>query len=742
MKIVVQGKRENVRKFIEDLKMKKPPLARIYDMQVEYRNHAKIFKEFKILKSSQEAESQGSVIPPDVAICDECLNELRNPKDRRFDYFFITCTNCGPRYTTILEVPYDRPNTTMVDFPMCGDCEKEYSDPLDRRFHAQTIACHSCGPKVFLSDGKNELNYNDPIREAGKLIEEGHIVAIKGNGGFHIATSTIKSDPIVRLREKKYRGNKPFAIMAKDLESALSFAEVTDHEKQLLTSYIRPIVLLKKSSEYYLSDLIAPSLDRIGTMLPYTGLHVMLFDKVDEPAFVMTSANPPNEPIVIDNQEAVKKLGKFVDFFLFHNRSIAQRADDSVVRMHGHNRSIIRRSRGFTPEPVKLKTPSKHCILGVGAELNVVSCVIVKDKAFLSQHVGDVEKYESLEFLRNATEHLIRLTNANVGAVACDMHPFFHTTKLAYELAEQFNCRLIPVQHHHSHIASLMGEYGIDGMIGIACDGYGYGLDGSAWGGEILYCSESEFRRVGNLMPQPMLGGDLATKYPLRMVAGILSDISGIDEWLYARKERFPHGKMEVDIILKQMEDDDMTYTTSCGRILDAVSAILGICYTRTYEGEPAMKLESVANEGKDVLDLKPRIRENMIDTKFMLKEIFENQGNYSVKDLAYSAQSYLARALAMLAFRKAKQLDVDVVGFSGGVAYNELFTSIIKEIIEKEGLKCVVHDRVPPGDGGISFGQTVVANFALNNNMLIRDIEKVNQSRNTVTCVRMNYRM
>ena len=746
VKIIIQGGRDKVKKFIRDLKEKKPPLSRIYDLKVEHKDVSNTFTKFEIYKSSQESESQGSIIPADAAICDDCLSELRNPSDRRFDYFFITCTNCGPRYTSILDVPYDRSTTTMYEFPMCSRCEKEYSNPLDRRFHAQTIACHDCGPKVFLSDGKKEIKFRDPIREAGKLIEEGNIVALKGNGGFHIASSTLKSKPIIRLRSKKYRGNKPFSIMSKDLESVQSFAKVTDYEKDLLTSYIRPIVLLSKNNKYNLSDLVSPGLDSIGTMLPYTGMHAMLFDKVTEPAFVMTSANPPNEPIVIDNKEAQRKLGEFVDYFLFHDRKIAQRADDSVIRLHKDKQSIIRRSRGFAPEPInfkcscKIKNPSETCILGLGAELNLTSCVVVKDKAFLSQHIGDIEKYETLEFLRDATEHLIRLTNANIGAVACDMHPHFNTTKLAYEFAHKLGVPIIQVQHHHAHIASLMGEYGIDEMVGIACDGYGYGLDGSAWGGEVMYCSEGEFKRLGNLMPQPMIGGDLATKYPLRMVAGILSDLNRINDWLYDRKEYFPHGKKEVDVVFDLAHQRNVMYTTSCGRVLDAISALLDICYLRTYEGEPAMKLESLASHGNDVLSLEPHIVNNIIDTKYLLKILFENIGNYSVKDLAFSAHLYLGKSLAHLAITQARQKAVNTIGFSGGVAHNELITNTIRESVEEAGFTFLVHNQIPPGDGGISFGQTVVSSLALNNHGFIQDIQRVNQNNKLVTNVKINY--
>lgn len=713
VEIVVEGKKNNVRQFLKDLRDKKPPLARIYDLTTNYSEDEGNFEKFTIVKSSEEVELSGSVIPPDVSICNECLEELRDPKNQRYDYFFITCTNCGPRYTIIRKLPYDRLNTTMQDFQMCDFCSGEYKDPLNRRFHAQTVACPKCGPKAYLATNVGEsIECEDPIREAGRLLEEGYIVAIKGNGGFHVATATTRSEPIARLRKVKHRTQKPFAIMAPNLETVKSFAEVSPREAELLTSYLKPIVLLKKRDGYYLSELISPGLNNVGVMLPYTGLHAMLFDKVKEPAFVMTSANPPNEPIVTENAEAIKKLGSVVDFFLFHNRTIAHRCDDSVVRFHGEDPSIIRRSRGYAPEPIHLKLLANKCALGVGAELNVTSCLLLHNKAFVSQHIGDVENLETLLFLKNSIEHLTKLTNSKVEVIACDLHPKFTTTKLAQDLGKKLECPVVQVQHNHAHIASLMGEWNINEMVGIACDGFGYGSDGTAWGGEILYCNQEGFQRLGHLEEQTMVGGDLATLHPLRMVAGILHGEAEVEEWLLSNSDRFPHGKREVEVIFKQLENGLAPKTTSCGRLLDAVSAILGICYERTYEGEPAMKLESVALKGKDMLNLTPRLKGNIIDTTFLVHEIFNQRGKYPVADLACSAQSYLARGLAQLAVEEAERLNVNHIGFSGGVAYNEHITATIRRIVEGNGFKFFVHNRLPPGDGGISFGQAVVAGF------------------------------
>jgi hydrogenase maturation protein HypF len=716
VEILLEGKEQAIQEFLKDLKDRKPPLAQIHQLIISRLQGKNEYSEFVIKKSSNEAELSGSVIPPDIAICDDCLRELRDPKDPRFDYFFITCTNCGPRFTIIERLPYDRENTTMRTFPMCGFCLKEYEDPLNRRFHAQTVACPRCGPRVYLTDHKGKvLTEKDPIREAGRLLSEGNILAVKGYGGFHVAVSTTKSEPLNRLREVKHRSQKPFAVMARNLEATKTFAEVNESQAELMASYTRPIVLLNKRREYYLSDSVAPELHNIGVMLPYTGLHYMLFDEVEDAAFVMTSANPPNQPIAADNDEALKTLNGIVDFFLFHDRQIAQRCDDSVVRTHGSGTVFIRRSRGYAPAPIKLKRKAKTCVLGLGGELNNTSCILNGDKVFISQHIGDVDNVETRAFLDNATKHLIRLTNSKIETVACDLHPKFATTNLAQQWAEENNWQAIKVQHHYAHIAALMVEHNVGEMVGICCDGYGYGLDGEAWGGEILLCTDEAFgfKRLAHLERQPMLGGDLAAYYPLRMVAGMLQGRVELESWLLKNKQHFPHGEEEVQMILHQLErKENGVGTTSCGRVLDAVSAVLGICYERTYEGEPSMKLESIAVKGKDALKLKPIIRGSTLNTAQMLQDIFENRDKHSKASLAYSAHMYLARGLAELAIEKSLENDVKTIGFSGGVACNEILTSNIGRTVKASGLQFLVHRDVPPGDGGLSFGQAVASGF------------------------------
>ncbi|MGC8850191.1 MAG: carbamoyltransferase HypF, partial [Candidatus Bathyarchaeia archaeon] len=567
VEIFLKGDENSIGSFLEDLRGKAPPASDIHKVEVypwsgieDVENNS-----FTILESCPEASASGSIIPADISICPECESELRDPKDRRFKYFFITCTNCGPRFTITESTPYDRENTTMRLFPPCRECLEEYGDPLDRRFHAQTIACPKCGPSVRLIeiDGR-PLGCDNPIEEAGKLISEGYIVAVKGNGGFHLASSTLMDEPLERLRSVKERRQKPFALMARNLEAIKTFAEVSALEERILLSPAHPIILLHKRSDCYLSDLISPSLDTIGVMLPYTGLHILLFDQVDDPAFVMTSANKADEPIIKDDEVAVKALRGIVDYFLIHNRLIAHRCDDSVVKVVNGQVSYIRRSRGYAPKPIMVKSSDGEPTVALGAELNVTSCILFDGKAFLSQHIGDVETPETLRFLDEATRHLMRLVRCKPERIACDLHPRFNTTRLAEKLSEEFKIPLYKVQHHHAHAAKLLAEHGLDEIVCIVCDGFGYGLDGKAWGGEIIYSNGPEFRRLAHLEEHPMIGGDLAVLHPLRMTTAILYDTPGFQDWLYGRAGNLPHGVAEAELILRDAERKRGFPTSSC----------------------------------------------------------------------------------------------------------------------------------------------------------------------------------
>jgi len=713
VEIQVEGDKSQIDNFVESMKNTHPPLAKLDSLHVEYVENANQFSDFKILGSSAERTKSGSVVPPDIAICDDCLQELRSADNRRRKYFFITCTNCGPRFTTITSLPYDRPNTTMRQFPMCSDCHLEYTNPLDRRFHAQTIACQTCGPRVrLLDDHGKAIESADTILLAGKLLAEGRILAIKGNGGFHLSASAINDEPVQRLRRNKERRRKPFAIMARDLAAIMEFAEINDHEQEILRSYIRPIVLLHKRNPFSLSTQISPELNTVGVMLPYSGLHYLIFDNASLSALVMTSANAPSQPIITDNNDAVNKLAGTVDYFLVHDRDIAQRADDSVLRFLDQTPVLIRRSRGYAPAPVSLPKPIPIRAIGLGAELNVTACMILGSHAFLTQHIGDTETIETSRFLEDAIGHLSHLIGFTPDVVACDLHPKFTTTKIASVLSEKFGVPLRRIQHHHAHVGSLMAEHGVNEIVGIVCDGFGLGTDGRAWGGEILCCHEKEFTRAAHLEQQPMVGGDLATRFPARMVAGILRNDPAIVRWLEAHASQFPHGRDEVQAIFQQLENGEYIWTSSCGRVLDAVAAILGLSFERSYEGEPAMRLEATAYGGHDQLELDPQLDLPTIGTTKLVQSIYDRIHQYSLTDLAYSAESYLAHGLAKAAIRVAEESGVKTIGFSGGVALNEHIAISIRKFISRAGFNFVSNISVPPSDGGISLGQAYLASF------------------------------
>jgi hydrogenase maturation protein HypF len=616
-------------------------------------------------------------------------------------------------------MPYDRNGLSISNFPLCDECIVEYNNPVDRRFHGETICCKNCGPKYYIIDKEGTNIYTaNPFLLASKLIADGSIVAVKGIGGFHIATSAFDDKSISKLRLIKNRKNKPFAVMAKDIDTIKSFANLNFKEEQLLKSYIKPIVLLTKENNYYLSPLIAPNLHNIGVMLPYSGLHNLILDNKDNSVIVITSANSKNQPIITVNSEAVKKLNNSVDYFLLHNLDIISKSEDSVVKYVNDKMLLLRRSRGYVPNPIYLNKKSQSCILALGSELNLVFSIVIENKCYISNYIGDIINIENYIHLQNSLKHFFCFLNQKPKIVVCDLHPTLNTTRLAYNMKNSEDIVVKQQQHHHSHILSLMAEHSIDEVIGIVCDGTGYGDDGSMWGGEIITSNGYKYERSGHLMEQPMPGGDMATYYPLRMVLGILyNKVDHLEDFIYKNLQYFPKGVKEVkilfdEIIMNNNKKFKTTMTTSTGRILDAVSSLLGICYERTYEGEPALKLESAALNGHDVLYLSPIISHNILDTTVLLKNIFENRKRFSKKDLAYSAHMYLANGLAEIAIDKALASGIKKIGFSGGVAYNSIITKTLSEIISKTGIEFLTHNTIPPGDSGISIGQAYSALF------------------------------
>ncbi len=726
VEIVIEGQKEEINNFVKNLKENKPPISKITSLEIEWLDHnvSVEFDDFKILESSENF-SGSSVIPPDIAICDNCLKEVFTSLNRRFSYPFTACADCGPRFTVISSIPYDRVRTSMDDFPLCEDCTVEYKDPKDRRYHAEATCCPLCGPEVFLY-GENRIENENPVENAAQLIDEGNILAVKGIGGTHLVVKTTKDDPVEKLRKRLGRYNQPFACMSPDLETIKSFAEVSDLEKKTLQSRRRPIVVLNKNDDYGLSPSVSPVLHNLGVMLPYSGLHHLLFTYTKEPAYIMTSANMPGEPMLIENREIISKLHGVADYYLLHNRKIVNRCDDSVVRFRGNEMAFIRRSRGYVPEPYDFSGIADNLnVLALGPEIDVTFSLLKEGKCYVSQHIGDTTKYETFRYLQKAVNHMMQITKTgSVDLVACDLHPMFFTTKLAEDMSESFGSDILRVQHHHAHAAALCVDNNIDELICITADGVGYGDDGTAWGGEILVSQGSSYERLASLMPQSMAGGDLTTKYPVRMVMSMLYSHIDTDELVKLMKadysDYFKHGDREVDLVAKQLQKGFNTnITTSTGRILDAISAALRICGKRTYEGECAMKLESAAYYGENVLEIPFEIESNLKNgmeflntSKILISAMEMKQNGDKIENIARAAQKAVALGLAEMAVNAAEKTGINVVGGSGGVFYNEAISIAVRDAVESAGYKFVQHKNTCAGDGSVSIGQAAVASW------------------------------
>jgi hydrogenase maturation protein HypF len=667
-----------------------PPLAKISHSTVKKIRGKKQFNDFSILTSTiSPGETE---LPADSYLCPDCVQELKDKKNRRYHYYFITCTNCGPRFTMIEDYPYDRPFTSMHQFKMCPQCKSEYIDPLNRRYHAQTIACKDCGPKLRLLQETQDISGEsdiETIEKATNLITSGEIVSIKGVGGFH-TTSLCDDENVLKIRKLFHRPHKPYAILAKDVQMVQSFAYISQKEIELLESPQRPIVVLKKKKKHTFQ--VASELDTIGVMLPYTALHYLLFEYLNEP-LVMTSSNSPGDPI-----STTEKIGKY---FLTHERQIVNRCDDSVLKVIQNTPFFLRRSRGYTPLPVLLPIRCQDTV-AVGAELNNVICTTKKNKCYLSQYIGDTSQYETYNFLKETAISFIRLTRLKPRIIACDLHPSYNSTIFAQELAKKYHAKLKQIQHHKAHIASVAAEYDLTDYIGIAMDGLGYGEDGGLWGGEVFSVRNStRFIRVGHLEEQPQLGGDSAAIYPKKMLFGILSKL--LDEKELLKLHIFNKEESRVYLTMLQ-KNSNIPRTTGAGRILDAVSALLGFCEERTYDGRPAMILESRATTP---LELEPIFSKKNGRTILMTTPLFDFllRNKERKEKLAATAQMYLANGLYMIAEKAVKRKKIPFV-FSGGVAYNRMISRFMLQH------HVLVNREVPPGDGGICYGQAYLANM------------------------------
>ncbi|MFQ3293558.1 MAG: hydrogenase maturation protein HypF [Natrialbaceae archaeon] len=719
VEIVLEGTDADVEDFLTELREDPPPLSRVDSVEVE-RSEPEGEEAFEIVRSAEASGGSGT-IPPDTGMCDNCLADMRDPDSRYHDYWATACVDCGPRYTVIRGLPYDRPRTSMDEFPMCADCREEYENPADRRYHAQTIACPQCGPSLSLvdSDGDALAEGSDDaaIEAAAERLQAGEQVAIKGIGGSHLACDATDPEAVQTLRERTGRPTKPFALMAPDLETIESFAAVSENERETLETVRRPIVLLEQSGDGRTADwldAISPDLHTVGVMFPYSGLHHRLFDHVDGP-LVMTSANMPGRPMATTRDAILTRLGDVIDAALVHDREIVARCDDSVVRFSGGDRRFIRRSRGWVPEELPLPggEPDRP-VLAVGAEFDTTVAVTQEDMVVPSQFVGDVDNPSTVAFLRETIDHLTDLTGVQPRTVACDMHPEFLTTEVAEDYAGDGVIGPMRVQHHHAHATSLLAEHGRDRAIVITADGTGYGPDGSIWGGEVLDAWLEGYDRVGGLDTFHLPGGRSAVEKPPRILASLLQNEDRIDDLLV---ERGAVDSADAATTVRQQLDQEVNApeTTSAGRTLDAVSALLDVCTERGYEGEPAMRLEAVAAEGTPLdYDVPFATREGarVVDVQMLVRDAdrMAHEDDYAIEDVAATVQTALARGLAELAIEAAENKGIEAVGFSGGVAYNDAITRSIGEAVEAADLEFIAHDRVPPGDGGIAYGQAVIA--------------------------------
>jgi hydrogenase maturation protein HypF len=713
VQIDVEGEDHVIERFMDDLRAHPPPLALVES--VERRDHAELlhYSDFCIVESATAYETFVP-IAPDIATCQDCLNELFDPTDRRYRYPFINCTNCGPRFTIVQDVPYDRDHTTMRTFSMCVACESEYGDPTNRRFHAQPNACPACGPQVTLVDAAGRLlkaSEHDALRAVWQRLEQGEMVAIEGMGGFHLACDASQAEAVQTLRQRKYRAFKPFALMASGLAMVRAYCHVSEAEAALLRSPQRPIVLLRQRSACRLPEVIAPNQNYLGFMLPYTPLHHLLLRGSPTP-LVMTSANRSDEPIAYQPDEALERLRGIADCFLIHNRDIYIRCDDTVTQVVRGRAYPVRRSRGYVPYPILLPFASKTEILACGAELKNTFCLLHQHYAFVSHHIGDLENVETLKSFTKGIQHFQNLFHLQPEVVAYDLHPEYLSTKYALSLDQM--AAKVGVQHHHAHVASCMADNRLDGdVIGVAMDGLGYGTDGHLWGSEILLARLVDFERVCHLAYVPMPGGVKSIQEPWRMGAAYLQQAFG-DGFLDLDIPFVKRLNTKVWRVLQHMirQGINSPLTSGMGRLFDAVSSILGLGDTAHYEGQAAIALEMIADATcQDSYRFELETRGGLIRTEPVLAHIVQDlQAKLPVPLIAAKFHHAVADVIARVATCIKGAGGPKRVVLSGGVFQNRLLLEWTWQRLEANGFVVYVHHRVPTNDGGLSLGQAVVA--------------------------------
>ncbi len=712
VEIEINGAEDDIFTFLANFRSELPPLARI-DQLVVTEQEFKPSLTFEIIQSSIDTKSK-IIITPDVAICPDCQREMSDPNNRRYRYPFINCTNCGPRFSIIKNMPYDRQNTTMSTFQLCSECQAEYNDPFNRRFHAQPIACPKCGPNVwFEKDGKKCCVDESAIQISRQLLMDGKILAIKGLGGFHLACDATNCDAVEQLRKRKKRSDKPFALMVFDMQTAEKHCRLSRVEAEYLISPQHPILILDRLSHSNICELVAPNQTTVGIMLPYTPLHLLLMEPSDgfPEILVMTSGNLSEEPIAYRDDEALERLGGMADGFLLHNRPIYMRMDDSVIRVVDDHPFHLRRSRGFSPAPFMLPT-SKRSILAVGAELKNTFCLSDQDNKIVSHHIGDLENFETYKAFEEGIAHFERLYKITPEILACDLHPDYLSTRYSVERAENENIPLIQIQHHHAHLASCLAdnEWRRDEpVIGLCFDGTGLGTDSAIWGGEIIIGGYKEYQRFAHLQYFPLPGGDTCIHKPARTGLALLWS-SGL-QWDTAQYPLNFHNPDELSAILWQMENRiNSPLTSSMGRLFDGVASLLGICQVATYEGQAAIELETIANPDEtDFYDFP--FQNGLLLYPSLISALIKDLKSGNSKS-NISARFHNSIAIACLEICKSIKMKfgINTVAFSGGVWQNSFLTRKTMNYLQASDFSVLVHQKVPANDGGISLGQVMVA--------------------------------
>jgi len=715
--IEIQGEYNKVAQFLPTLESDKPPIAEIKSCEAVEIPPVKAEKEF-IIKTSKSQGTPLSQVTADIALCKDCLAEMKDKNDFRYDYPFINCTNCGPRYSIVKNIPYDRPNTTMSEFKMCRKCAAQYKDPADRRFHAQPVACPDCGPKVWLTDSKGkpiQKQIAKAIAETAKMLLAGKIVAIKGVGGFHLAVDALNDKAIKRLRRRKKRDYKPFAMMTDSIEKIKQYALVSNHAEQILKSPQAPIVLLPKKQNSTIVPSVAEGVNTYGFMLCYAPLHYLLFAQGLN-VLVMTSGNIADEPLICKNQMALDKLGAVADAFLMHDREIYRPVDDSIVHFIADEPVSLRRARGYVPTPVFTGEKCRHDIFAAGSDLKNTFCFAKQNQIICSEHIGDLENADVYHHYINSIEHLRKLFEVEPKVVVCDLHPSYLSTQYALSMPA---VKTIPVQHHWAHIASVLAEHNLTGpVIGLAADGTGYGTDGAIWGCECLIASLDSFERFGHLAYYTLAGADKAGKEAIRPLLGLLKKTYGDSfelkkfNWLL---EKIEPDKNKLNIIIDQLKKQINTVeTSSLGRFFDAVAAMIGLGSFNHFEAQLPMALEAIAaeniEESYDFELINNTGKPLQLVLSSMIRQLIDDiRRGVENKIIAAKFHNCLAAALTETAKRARQSTKLDTVALSGGVFCNRYLANSVIKLLNKAGFCVLFHRDVPPNDGGISLGQAAI---------------------------------